>query len=397
MPAIRENMTHDVKKNNCRLIFETLRKSDGMTLLDLEWNTSLSRPTVVNVVRMLEEKGLIIEIGKKDSTGGRAPVIYGVNPKVFYAIGVDFEFPVSRVAISNFTGEVEFHSRKEFDATLTSDEVIKLLVEQIKEIIEKSHIPIKQFLGIGLGMPGSLDLQRGISVRFERVSGWEEVDIKGIITNEIGIPVFLANDVHLMYRAEREMWKKKNSQDVLFVAIRSGIGMAVFQKGHILEGEFGNAGYIGHMVIQAEGPQCNCGNYGCLEMYASDKAIVEKYNSLTGEKVKEASVVANRANEGEEEAKRVLEESGKYLGIGIGNAVSLFDINNIIVSTCFDGTIFLESAQKQLDRCVNEPQKRSARIYPSKLTEDKFAGGGCKLVFRRTSSKIIESIQYKKM
>lgn len=383
----------DTKRNNCRVVFETLKKNNGLTLLDLEWSTNLSRPTVVNMVRALEEANLIMDTGKRDSSGGRAPVLYGINPDAYYAIGVDFEYPVSRIVICDFAGEIKYSSRRENDADLTCEEAIEQLIIQIKEIIHESGIETNKFLGIGLGMPGSINLKKGMSVRFERVPGWENVDICGIITKAIGVPVYMENDVHLLYRAERELWKKKDNQDILFVAIRSGIGMAVFQRGHIIEGEFGNAGYIGHMVVQMDGLQCQCGNRGCLELYASDKAIIRNYELLTGEKVGCVEDVSTKAKGGKKEAIDVLEEAGRYLGVGIGNAISLFDINNIIVSSSFDDDILLESAQKELEQRVNIPQKRKATIYPSKLTEEKFASGGCKLVFKRTYQNIIGRVQ----
>ena len=394
---IREKSVNlsDVRKSNCRLIFEVLSRNDGMTLLELEQSTGLSRPTTVNMVRALEEVGLVLNIGKKESNGGRTPSLYGINPDAFFAIGIDFEYPVSRVAISDMKGTIRYGSKKEFPLDLKAAQAIDALLFQIEEAIEKSAVEEQRILGIGMGMPGYINLKTGMSLRFERISDWEDIEIGRLISERIGVPVYMENDVHLMFRAERDLWEKNGDQDTLFIAIRSGIGMAIFQRGHIIEGEYGNAGHIGHMVIQANGSKCKCGNFGCLELYASERAIRKNYESITGVKMETVTEIVNRAEQGEKTALYVLEEAGKYLGIGIGNVVNLFDINTIIVSSYFDNHHILKSAQAEVDRCVNIPQERKARIYPSRLKEKNFALGGCKLVFRRNQEEMLMNVPLK--
>lgn len=398
MPGRKSSNLSDVRKNNCKFIFEILKKSDGMTLLELEQNTGLSRPTTIGMVRVLEEAGLVTKIGRGDSNGGRIPVIYGINPDAYYAIGIDFEYPVSRVAISDMKGIIRFSSRRKYKRELTAKEAIEQLLLQINELIHESKIERDKFLGLGLGMPGYINLKTGVSLYFERISEWKNVEIEKILFEGTGIPVYMENDVHLLYRAERTLIPLKDAQqDTLFIAIRSGIGMAIFQRGHLVEGMFGNAGHIGHSVVQADGPQCKCGNYGCLELYSSEEAILRKYELLTEEKEDSVTDIVRKAEEGHPEATAVLMEAGRYLGIGIGNVVNLFDINKIIIASCFDNRMILEYAQKELDRRVNIPQKRDVQLCSSQLTEENFALGGCKLVFRRGQQQILSQVQLKNM
>lgn len=368
-----------------------------MTLLNLEHSTGLSRPTVVGMVRALEEVGLVRSIGKRESSGGRTPVLYGINPEACYAVGIDFEFPVLRVAVSNLKGQIVGSSRKEFVPDLLAEQTISGLIEQVNEVVEKTGIERKKMLGIGLGMPGYINLKKGTSLRFERIADWKNIEIVKKISEGTGMPVFMENDVHLLYRAERDLRKEKNEQDVLFIAIRSGIGSAIYQRGHMIEGEYGNAGHIGHTVIQFDGEKCTCGNSGCLELYASERAIRQKYGKITGDKYASVQDIVNRANEGETAARQVLEEAGKYLGVGIGNAINMLDINKVIVSSFFDSNIMLKSAQQMLDCTINIPQEREAKIYPSQLPETECALGGCRLVFHRNWDTIISSVPLKNL
>lgn len=387
----------DVRKSNCRLIFEMLSRNNGMTLLELEQKTGLSRPTTVSMVRALEEADLVLNVGKKESNGGRTPSLYGINPDAYYAIGIDFEYPISRVAISDMSGIIRYGSKKEFLPELKAVEAIEALIDQIREVIEKSGVEERRILGIGMGMPGYINLKTGMSLRFERIFDWKDIEIGKLISKSIRVPVYMENDVHLMFRAERGMWGKNVGQDALFIAIRSGIGMAIFQRGHIIEGEYGNAGHIGHMVIQANGPKCKCGNYGCLELYASELAIRQNYEERTGIKTETVNEIVDNADQGEEAALQVLKEAGRYLGIGIGNVVNLFDINTIIVSSYFNNHHILKSAQQEVDRCVNIPQERKVQIYPSQLEEKNFALGGCQLVFRRNQEEILMNVPLKNL
>lgn len=402
----RSNLS-DVRKANCKLIFDTLYKRDGMTLLEMEQSTELSRPTVVGMVRAMEEAGLIRKLGKRESNGGRTPYLYGINAEAYYALGIDFEFPVSRVVVSDMKGNIIGSSRKEFlnneevtvsgensETEFYAEEVIEGLLSQIEEVICDSGVKKERLLGIGMGMPGYIDLKKGISVRFERISDWKNIDIVKRITEGTGLPVFMENDVHLLFRAEQELWDWEQ-QDTLFVAIRSGIGSAIFQRGHLIEGEYGNAGYIGHTVIEIDGPKCTCGNYGCLELYASERAIRKNYEKASGVKCSTVEEIVKRALSGDETARMILQTAGKYLGAGIGNAVNMLDINRIIVSADFDCQILLQKAQQVLDQRINCPQGRNAKIYLSRLSEMQFALGGCQLVFSRNRYEILSAVPLK--
>lgn len=371
-----------------------------MTLLEVEQATGLSRPTVLGMVRALEEAGLICRLGKRESSGGRTPFLYGINQEAWYAVGIDFEFPASRVMISDLKGNIVSSSRcplykssAKMECECSAEQMISELLKQIQDVIDQAGVPRERLLGIGMGMPGCINLKEGISVRFERIADWKNIEIVTRISEGTGLSVFMENDVHLLFRAEQELWEER--QDTLFIAIRSGIGSAIFQRGHLIEGEYGNAGYIGHTVIEVDGPQCSCGNYGCLELYASERAIRKKYEEKTGQRLESVEEIADRAQAGETAATEILAEAGKYLGVGIGNAVNMLDINRIIVSSYFDSSIILASAQETLDRRINLPQGRTAKIYPSRLKEDEFALGGCKLVFGRNRNEILSAVQLK--
>lgn len=397
----RSNLS-DVRRSNCRFIFDLLYEhktaeneaaTEGMTLLEIEQHTGLSRPTVVGMVRAMEEAGLVARLGKRESNGGRTPFLYGIRAEAGYAIGVDFEFPACRTVISDLRGRIVAYLKREYPKTATAEEVVEYLQQQIEDCIEQADIKRTDLLGIGIGIPGYINLKTGIAVRFDRISDWQELKLIERLSEATELPVFMENDVHLLFRAEQE--KQECEQDTLFIAIRSGIGSAILQKGHIVEGEYGNAGYIGHTVINVDGPECTCGNHGCLELYASENAVCHSYTALTGQAAVQISEIVEKAKQGETAAQEVLKQAGRYLGVGIGNAVNMLDMDQIILSSYFDSEMIRFSAQKVIDQMINQPQHRNVQIIRSVLNERQFALGGCQLVFNRSKEKILSAVSLK--
>ncbi len=368
----------DVKENNKAILYECVRKNGPLTLADLEQLTNLSRPTVTSLIRELEDENRILRIGHNYSNVGRAPVLYGINPDVFYAVGIDFEFPICRIAISNLAGKKIASVKRKYTMNTCAEDTIHLLMQQIEQAIAESGVNKEQFLGIGLGMPGVINQAQRRSLIFERISDWKDIPVGEILSKRFEMPVLIENDVHTLVRAERRLWHREEFSNLLFISIRSGIGMSVVMNGQSLNGENGNAGFLGHMVVNTEGPRCTCGKYGCLEMYASELSMLKMYKSWTNEDLESIAALAERAYDGDIAACRVLEYAGYYLGIGIGNAALLFDISRIVINAQFDTQIILRKAQATLNENINQYRKEGQiTLYSGRLEEKDFALGGC--------------------
>lgn len=372
----------DVKETNKALLYECVRRNGQTTLAALEQMTNLSRPTVTGLVRELEEEGRLLRIGCDYSNVGRAPVLYGINPNAFYAIGIDFDFPVCRMAIGNLNAEKIASSRRVYPMQAAAREAVDMLVDQAEATIAQSGIQREKLLGIGIGMPGVIDARHRRSIVFERIPDWKDFEVGDLLQQRLGLPVYMENDVHALTWAERKLWSPKEFSNMLFIAIRSGIGMCVIMNGKSLSGENGNAGFLGHTVVNTDGLQCTCGKRGCLELYNSEPSMLKMYHSWTGEKAASMDELVASASAGNIAACRVLEYAGYFLGIGIGNAALLFDISRVVVNAQFDIGMMLGRAQETLNDNINRYRNvGKIKLFTGRLEEPDYALGGCLMAF----------------
>lgn len=204
----------------------------------------------------------------------------------------------------------------------------------------------------------------------------------------LGLPVYLRNDVHLLGLVEKRKYLPEKWDDLIFVAIRTGIGSIVYHHGKAMRGQKGNAGFLGHTIMNPHGSRCCCGNYGCLETYAGQTAIVNAYNACTHGR-EDFEAVLQRAQTGENTARRILEDAGFYFGVALANMIKTFEIPNVVVNCKAELAQgpFMEAAQRAMTRYSTASLSLDTAMVTSQLQEEEYALGGCYLVFEHMISK----------
>ena len=284
----------------------------------------LSRPTVLNILKELDTRGLIYRAGLGESMGGRQPIMYTLNLRRYFAVGVDLEYPPVRVAFSDLREKVLYSQEWDCLPGETMEDIEENLVNAIREGMRRLNIATENLIGIGLGIPGRVDIARNLAVRMDRMDHiWQGGDIAAQLSMKLGVPVTVRNDIHLLAAAERTV-QPALPKNFLYVARRVGIGMAVFLNGKSYEGGFGNSGYLGHTVLDPEGPACRCGQRGCLECYATTGAVEINY-ARGAERPADYDTIVSRAQEGEPLAMAVLGDAGVKLAMAVVNAMLLYD------------------------------------------------------------------------
>ena len=387
---MKKNNLSDVKKANRQLVYECIWSHKSVTMTDLAYVTHLSRPTITSLVQEMTADNLVIKSGYGTSNGGRNPVLYHANVNAAYAMGIDLEFPKVRMAISNLECENICFSVRIYPKDADKDQVLQLMKQQIDDLLLESGIDKNRLLGVGIGVPGVIDYKNNYSVFFERINGWENVLIGDIIQEYIGKPVYICNDVNLISWAERKVAHLEDIKNMLYIIIRSGIGMAIWNDGSLMQGEMGNSGRIGHMTVDKNGLQCKCGNRGGLGLYTSEKSMIRMYGELTGKELKWAGELFPLAEAGDAAALQVFETCGRYLGTGIVNVANLFDISEVVLSTSFDSSYILKSAQYALDARKMNTIRREVKVRKGLLQESSFGLGGCLLVLNKEHMSLLE-------
>lgn len=373
MSKIRIGNNMFLKEHNQKEILDLIRTTGAISRADISSITGLSPTAVGSIVANLMEQGYIHQRGVGESTGGRRPVLLELKPRSFYSIGVDFDIDYINIILVDITGEII--SEKLWNTpNLGPFENTMLKIESlIREILNESSIDVDVLLGIGLSVPGLVDIETGKLVLAPNM-GWMNVDPKGWLEKLFPVPVFIENESMASAICENWIGSCKGVNNFVCINIKSGIGAGIFTGGELYRGESGTAGEIGHIVVDENGPKCGCGNYGCLETMASTSRIAEKARRLVRQGIASSlnavadvedidiEQVIKAAREGDEAAKNILMESARYLGIAIAGVVNTLNPSKVII-----GKEFVKYANLVLDHIKSVVALKALKSPASKV------------------------------
>jgi glucokinase len=276
---------------------------------------------------------------------GRGEFIKGKFMKKY--IGCDLGGTNLRAAIVDVeTGAVLHQINIPTLAREGHDAVMSRMSELFMQVIETAGMKKEDIGGIGIGVPGVLDLEKGETLFLPNLPGtWPHVPLRTTITKLTGLPTSILNDVRSITYGEWRFGAGRGVETVAVFAIGTGVGGGLVINGQLHLGIGGTGGELGHMTIDFNGPKCGCGNYGCLEAYASGPAIAAmgmkavsqglttqiselcKYdlNRITPE------LIVKAALSGDEIAKDIYEHAGFYLGIAAANTCASLGPRRIII------------------------------------------------------------------
>ncbi|MCL5998576.1 MAG: ROK family protein [Chloroflexi bacterium] len=265
--------------------------------------------------------------------------------------------------------------------------VIDSISQLIDEVVAAGQVTREAIGGAGVGMPGLVDLDRGVALLLPNIAGnWPEVMLRDVLERRIGLPVRLINDVRAITLAEWRFGAGKGVDTMACYAIGTGIGGGVVVNGRLHLGISGSAGELGHQVVEPNGAPCNCGGRGCLEMYASGpaiaaraiQAIVQRRPTCMGELVDQdlnritVEVVLQAARMGDEVARTIFEQAGAYLGIAVANTLLTISPRKVVVGggVAAAGDLLLDPARRTVrERVFLMPADR-VEIVPAELGND---------------------------
>ncbi|SMG56572.1 xylose repressor, XylR [Paenibacillus aquistagni] len=320
-----------VKKINMSLALETIRVHAPVSRAQVAELTGLNKATVSNLVSDLLEQQLVTEIGPGQSSGGRKPLLLLFNRHAGHSIGIHLDVHSFSIALCDLSGQILFEKLNL--RLLHSDpvQVTEQLSSVIQELIDLAPASPYGVIGIGVGAPGMVDEQG--CVLFAPNLGWEQIPLRQWLQDRFThIPVLVDNEANAGAIGEYEYGAGKHVQHLIYVSAGAGIGTGIMTRGEIFRGAMGYSGELGHMTIDVHGRKCSCGNRGCWELYASEKAILDPQKSLPFHTLYEAIQAAERDDA---DALHFLYQLGEYLGIGIANLVNGFNPDLIIIGNQF--------------------------------------------------------------
>ena len=336
MPAKRTTV-RDLRRHNRSLLLSKLYFDGPLSRHELSGLTGLSAATVSNVTAELGEERLIIEAGLVESDGGRPRVLLRVDPAYGHVAGVDigetgvkvelFDLTMNRLA----TVEHPLASRRP-DAAAAVTQV----ASGLREVIAESGIDEATVLGVGVGVPGTVQQGEALRVHAPTI-GWKEVPLTDLLRAEgVELPLFVDNGAKTQGQGEMWFGAGRGARHAVIALIGSGVGAAVVADGTTYRGSTSSAGEWGHTTIAYGGQDCRCGARGCLEAYIGAGAVLARYRRARGKDVpgedEQAQFAALlEAAPKSKAAARVLDETAGYLGAGIANLINLFNPERIVI------------------------------------------------------------------
>ena len=322
-------------------ILAQLRDEGALSKAQLADRLHVSRTTIAAEVARLAELGLAQEAGPAASRGGRRSTLVDLSPDIRF-VGISIGATGMSVGVTDGRLTVLATRHRTSDIRQGPEVVLATALELVREVM--AEVGVDQVMGAGIGVPGPVDFNRGVSVSPPIMPGWDGYPVRDAVSRELGCPVVLDNDVNVLAVGEQHAGVAKGAQDFLFVKIGTGIGCGIVIDGELYRGVNGCAGDIGHIRVEDFGPTCACGNTGCLEAFSGGAALARDAATaarsgrspalaalLSDKGELSAADVGIAVSQGDAQAVQLIRESGRHIGQVLAGLVSFFNPGLIVI------------------------------------------------------------------
>lgn len=385
-----------ISKLNIRLVLEAIRTMQPTFRADIARRTGLKPATISMIVSDLLGQELVREIPTTDAANqrfGRPPLMLEINSGARRILAIDFEPDHIRVAITDLSGAILHYQERDVDRFEPPSATIPTLIKLARSALRTlGRFPL---LGVGVALPGLVDSEKRILISSTNLPRWQNIPIGQLLEAELGATVRVERSMHLV--ALYEKWINPNHQNktILFISLRTGVGMSLLRRGQLYIGRGGLSGEIGHVIIDMEGRPCECGSRGCLETFVNSSAILDRAQTLmrsghakalsqtvTAGEALTPELIYRLASEGDEDCGTIVRDVGRYLGIAISNLINLLAPDEVVVAGAIDlaQSLVLESIREQVDRTALPRSRQDVEIRVASEREKRPLLGAAVLV-----------------
>lgn len=298
-----------------------------------------------------------------------------------YAIGVDLGGTSVKVGIVSEGGKIIKKTDVDTNAKNGPDSVLASIKKGIDQLIQKRDK--KDFIGIGIGSPGSVSPKKGIVENPPNFPGWESVPVGNILQKHYGLKCSVENDANAAAIGEMIFGAGKKLESFIMITLGTGVGGGIIIDRKIYRGMFGAAGELGHVSIDYKGANCNCGSTGCIEAYAGNNYLVrwvteelrDYSSSLLNVLIKNNNnqltpkLIHSAAEQNDTFALYVIDKLGNYLGYALASTINIFDIGKVIIGGGVGGFghRLFDSMEGTIKERVLTPLRPRVKVLPAKL------------------------------
>ncbi|MCI8597111.1 MAG: ROK family protein [Lachnospiraceae bacterium] len=323
-----------VQVMNRKLLLKLLQQNIMCSRANLSEQSGLKQATITNIINDFISWGLVEETGIIEGNKGRRAIGIRLKEDSFYVIGIRLSRKYFEIGIFSLTGKLigEKCKRNVID---TSPNVVMDTMQAIIEKLAADHSD-KIIVAIGVAVPGPYYFHEGVMETVTNFRGWKKVSIKSELQKRFQLPVMIDHDANAGVLAECSFKvNPEKYRTVVYVALGQGIGAGIFHNGEVFRGATGIAGEIGHASVNVNGPQCECGNRGCLTLYVSTITFTENVNEAL-KKSGRATVdsfddLIERIQKKDADVYPEFRSMMRYLSAGIMNLVYSYNPSMIII------------------------------------------------------------------
>ncbi|MHB1001519.1 MAG: ROK family protein [Armatimonadota bacterium] len=334
---------------------------------------------------------------QQDNTSGDIPLKDNFSGN--YLVGVDLGGTNVRAAVTDKEGHILGQGRRPSLAMEEPEVTISQIIQSIKDAVKDAGIKESDICGIGMGVPGRHNSKQGIvmwSPNFRNM--WKEVQVLAPIKEEFHVPVFMGNDANVAALGEFQFGAARDVNSMVMMTLGTGIGGGIILNGKLWLGANEAGGEVGQQIVNPNGMQCGCGNFGDLEGEARRDSIVErairkifmgrktilsdmvppKYYDLT------PALIAEAASKGDQVATEVMEETGYFVGIGISNLISILNPDMVVIGGGISqaGPVLWDPIMRTINANALTEALEVCKVVPAELGDDAGIMGGVVLVLQ---------------
>ncbi len=324
MKFLDAHKSFECLNDRCKYIFDIVQKKGPITKSELIDKTKIKLTTLNREIRILLHNKIIVETDIGQSTGGRKPSLYDVNPREFYIIGIDISRTYTKIVITNLKLKIIEEELLSYEYKI--ENISGIIPNSIKNLCMKLNIQKSFIVGIGIGIVGGFDIN----------------PLYDTLNKELDVPICIDNGANAAVIGEYNFGVGKSKKNIAYINCGVGIRTGIISSGVLVRTINNLEDAFGHMIVDANGELCSCGNYGCIESYVSISNITKKFinemkgingsylnRKLDNINYRDVCSLAERENE---VAMNIIKNSALYFGIALSNYIKLFNPELIILS-----------------------------------------------------------------
>lgn len=385
-----------------KIIHQKELQNEICSRAELAKMTGLTQASITKIVASLIESGIVLETGIIKGSGNRRAIGLKLNSEKNCVIGVKFSRYMYTVGLFDISGKFYKQTEVEFDITDDPKIVLKDMKKLIREYLDKNE----NVVAIGMAVPGPYLKNEGHIAVVSHMMSWHDVNFLKEFENEFDKPFFIEQDANA--GAMAEWWfgnHKKPMNTLAYFLMGEGVGSGIVENDKLLFGKQGAASEVGHISIDYRGPRCECGNYGCLELYCSTRVMLARakealpsiFTDKKHKRIDDYDVIFEAARKGDGAILDIMKEMAQYIAYGCVTLINAYNPDIIVIGDVISkaGDILLPQIKRIVEERTIPELFSQVDIMMSELSVDPTLYGAAAIATDRVLGKPSEYLTAK--